>query len=399
MVTPPEQRPDPEARSDEGPAPVALPRVSLLVAMRNEQRHIEHCLESILAQDYPPELIETLVYDGRSTDASREIAERLIAGRPGWLVADNPGLVQSHGWNLGIERASGDIVGIVSAHAELAPDYVRQAVETLGRTGADLVGGPVHAHGVTYVGAAVAAATSSPFGVGNARAHYTDHEEEVDTVFQGLCLKEMYERIGSFDVEMVRNQDDELSYRLREHGGRIVCNPAIRSVYYNRGTVRTLARQYFNYGFWKVRVMQKLPRQMQGRQFVPASFVVALAGSAALAPLLHRRRRRVRRRGGLVRRREPCRVGRRGPPRGTALPADPPRRLRHPAPQLRHRVPRRAAPLVPPPPGSGGAAPHPGRASASLDVEVAGGSDSHTGKESPGARRTWSQCGCFCSES
>lgn len=255
-----------------------LPRVSLLVAMRNEQEHIEGCLRSILEQDYPQQLIETLVLDGRSTDASRQIAERLVAERSGWIVADNPGIAQSNGWNIGIERASGDVIGIVSAHAELASDYVSNAVETLRRTGADLVGGPVHAHGMTYLGRAVAIATSSPFGIGNVRA---PREVEVDTVFQGLCLKEMYERIGTFDEAMVRNQDDELSYRLREHGGRIVCNPAIQSRYYNRGTLRSLARQYASYGFWKARVMQRLPRQMQPRQFVPAVFVIALAGSAA----------------------------------------------------------------------------------------------------------------------
>lgn len=260
-------------------------RVTLLVAMRNEERFIERCLRSILDQDYPPELLETLVFDGRSTDRSRELAERLIEGRSGWLVADNPGIAQSHGWNLGIERAGGEVVGIVSAHAELAPDYVSRAVETLTRTGADLVGGPVHAQGLSYAGETIALATSSPFGVGNARAHYTSREEEVDTVFQGLCLREMYERIGVFDEEMVRNQDDELSYRLRASGGRIVCNPEIRSLYYNRTSLRSLARQYFHYGFWKVRVLQKLPRQMQARQFVPAAFVAGLVGTSGWALL------------------------------------------------------------------------------------------------------------------
>jgi glycosyltransferase involved in cell wall biosynthesis len=258
-----------------------LPRVSLLVAMRNEEQHIEGCLRSILEQDYPPELIEVLILDGCSTDNSRRLAERLVSGRSGWLVTDNPGVAQSNGWNIGIERATGDVIGIVSAHAELAPDYVSRAVETLRRTGADLVGGPVHALGVTYVGEAIAIATSSPFGIGNARAHYTTREVEVDTVFQGVCRKEMYERIGAFDEGMVRNQDDELSYRLRERGGRIVCNPAIRSSYYNRGTLRSLARQYASYGFWKVRVMQMLPRQMQLRQFVPAAFVLVLVGASA----------------------------------------------------------------------------------------------------------------------
>jgi succinoglycan biosynthesis protein ExoA len=274
----------PDAAQQGGETPSSarepMPRVSLLVAMRNEEKHIEGCLRSILEQDYPPQLIETIVLDGLSTDDSRRIAERLVAGRNGWLVAENPGIAQSHGWNIGIERATGEVIGIVSAHAELAPDYVSNAVETLQRTGADLVGGPVYAQGTSYVGEAIALATSSPFGIGNAPAHYTTSEIEVDTVFQGLCRKEMYERIGSFDEGMVRNQDDELSYRLREHGGRIVCNPAIRSHYFNRGTLRTLARQYAGYGFWKVRVMQRLPRQMQPRQFVPAAFVFTLAGAA-----------------------------------------------------------------------------------------------------------------------
>ena len=187
------------------------PSVTLLVAMRNEEGYIERCLASILGQDYPQELLETFVFDGRSTDNSRTIAERMLADRPGWVVADNPGIVQSNGWNLGIERASGAIIGIVSAHAEIAPDYVSQAVETLRRTGADLVGGPVRAESDSYVGQAISIATSSAFGVGNARAHYTDTEEEVDTVFQGLCWTEVYDRIGRFDLEMVRNQDDELA--------------------------------------------------------------------------------------------------------------------------------------------------------------------------------------------
>jgi len=261
----------------------ALPKVSLLVAMRNEAEHIEGCLQSILEQDYPAELLETLVFDGRSTDASLEIAHRMVANRAGWSVEDNPEIIQAAAWNLGITRATGDVVGIVSAHTELATDYVSQAVATLQRTGADLVGGPVRAYGSTYIGQAISIATSSPFGVGDARGHYTEREEEVDTVFQGVCRKEMYARIGGFDPEMVRNQDDELSYRLRRSGGRIVCNPAIRTRYHNRATLRSLARQYAHYGFWKVRVMQKLPRQMQPRQFVPAAFVAALCGSVAAA--------------------------------------------------------------------------------------------------------------------
>jgi len=260
------------------------PMVSLLVAMRNEERFIGKTLESIFAQDYPAARIEVRVYDGDSTDRSLQIAETLCASRQLASVSRNPRITQAAGWNLGIDQARGDIVSIVSAHCELAPDYVSTAVETLERTGADMVGGLMRAIGEGNVGEAVAMATGSPFGVGNARFHFTSVEEEVDTVYMGFCRRETYQRLR-FDEEMVRDQDDELSYRLLDEGGRIVCNPAIRSFYRNRSTFRSLWKQYYQYGYWKVRVMQKHHRQVRLRQLIPPAFAAALGGSALLAPV------------------------------------------------------------------------------------------------------------------
>jgi len=264
---------------------MAEPSVTLIVAMRNEERHIARCVESLLAQDYPADRLEVLFMDGRSTDRTRELVGERIAGRPGFAVVDNPGQIQSIAWNLGIERAHGELVGIVSGHSELAADYVTRVVETLARTGADLVGGPARAESETVVGDAIALAMSTPFGVGGAEFRYATEEREVDTVFMGVCKRSLYEAIGGFDAEMVRNQDDELSYRLLEHGGRIVCNPDIRSVYRNRATLRSLWKQYFDYGRWKVRVMQKHRAQMRPRHFVPPLFVATLGMSSLVPPV------------------------------------------------------------------------------------------------------------------
>lgn len=262
------------------------PLVTLIVAMRNEERHVARCVESLLAQDYPRDRLEVLFMDGRSNDRTREIVGERIAGRPLFALVDNPGVIQSIAWNLGIERAKGSLVGIVSGHSELASDYVSSAVETLQRTGADLVGGPARAESETVVGEAIALAMSTKFGVGGATFRYATEESVVDTVFMGVCRRELYERIGGFDAEMVRNQDDELSYRLLEQGGKIVCNPSIRSVYRNRATLRSLWKQYFDYGRWKVRVMQKHPAQMRARHFVPPAFVSSLGASALFPPAL-----------------------------------------------------------------------------------------------------------------
>ena len=98
-----------------------------------------------------------------------------------------------------------------------------------------------------------------------------------DTVAFPAFTRQTIDRTGEFDEELVRNQDDEYSYRLRRRGGRILLATDIRARYYSRSTLRSLWRQCFQYGFWKVRVLQKHPRQMRARQFVPVVFVTTLA--------------------------------------------------------------------------------------------------------------------------
>jgi glycosyltransferase involved in cell wall biosynthesis len=269
--------------------PAALPSVTLVVAMRNEGPSIERCLASIAAQDYPSDLIEVLVFDGESTDDSVAIARAFVDGRPGWEVRTNPRRFQAAAWNLGIAAASGEILGIVSGHAELGPGYVRAAVDALRRTGADMVGGPVRAIAEGPVGAAIAIATSTPFGVGGARHHYLTKPAEVDTVFMGVASRATWLRYP-FDEEFVRNQDDELSYRLLDDGGRIVCDPAIESTYRSRSTLRGLWHQYFGYGSWKVRVIQAHPHQARFRHLAPVTLVATLGGFALLGIVSRRAR-------------------------------------------------------------------------------------------------------------
>lgn len=261
-----------------------LPLVTIIMPVRQEAAFIRRSLGAVLAQDYPSDKLEILVADGRSTDGTREIVEGLVARHPHLRLIDNPGLIVPTGLNAALHQARGEIIMRVDGHTELAPSYVRECVAALRRSGADNVGGPVTAAGEGAFGEAVALATSTPFGVGNARHHYADREEWVDTVFMGAWSRSIFARIGLFDEEASRNEDDEFNYRLREHGGRIWLSPRIRSLYFPRSTAGALWRQYFQYGCWKVWVMQKHPRQMRPRQFVPAAFVVATASGVLLAP-------------------------------------------------------------------------------------------------------------------
>lgn len=260
----------------------AWPLVSVIIPMRNEATHIAACIEAVLAQEYPREALEVVLVDGDSDDGTAAIA-CAYAQRDGRVrVASNPRRIVPTAMNIGIRAAAGDIIARVDGHTRIAADYIRIGVETLRRTAAANVGGPMRPIGGGAFGDAVATAMSSRFGIG-AYFHFGTAERDVDTVYLGMWPRALFERVGLFDEELVRNQDDELNYRIRKAGGRVVLNPAMRSWYQNRRSFRLCARQFYQYGKWKVRVLQRHPRQMSWRHFVPPAFVAALSGLAAAA--------------------------------------------------------------------------------------------------------------------
>jgi len=260
-----------------------LPLVTVVMAIRNEEKFIERSLSAVLEQDYPTARYEVIVADGQSTDSTPEILRNLQTKYPFLTVVSNPGKIVSPGLNAAIRAARGEYIVRVDGHTIIERDYVRRCVEKLQTTGADNVGGKMNAISEGEFGQCVALATSSRFGVGGALFHYCDEERWVDTVYLGAWRRDLFARIGLFDEEQVRNQDDEFNYRLQEQDGRVLLSPAIKSIYYNRATPKKLFRQYFEYGYWKVRVMQKHPTQMRSRQFAPPAFVGALLVTACLA--------------------------------------------------------------------------------------------------------------------
>ena len=261
----------------------SFPIVSVVMPIRNEAGYIGGTLQAVLDQDYPADAMEVLVVDGMSTDHTREIVRDLQARHPNIRLIDNPSKIVPTGLNKAISGARGEIIIRVDGHTTIAPDYIRQCVEALQRTGADNVGGRMDAVGSTLFGKAVAAATSTPFGVGGSHFHYSNREEWVDSVYMGAWRREVFGKVGLFDEELVRDQDDEFNYRLRKHVGKILLTPRIKSVYTVRSQPKALWKQYYQYGYWKVRVFQKHPRQMSPRHFAPLILVLGLLVSALLA--------------------------------------------------------------------------------------------------------------------
>ena len=266
------------------PAQRELPFVSVVVPIRNEAAFIGRCLTSVLAQTYPPSRMEIVVVDGDSTDGTQEIVSGFRhRGLPLRLIR-NPKQIVPTGLNAGIAAARGEVIARVDGHCEIAPDYLERAVSHL-QSGVDAVGGPLETIGTTTVARAIATAMSSRFGVGDSAFRtLTDRTATVDTVAFPVYRRSVLDRLGPFDEELVRNQDDEYNYRLRKSGGRILLASDVRSRYYSRSSLKALVRQYFQYGYWKVRVLQKHPRQMRARQFIPPIFVGALAAGLLTAP-------------------------------------------------------------------------------------------------------------------
>lgn len=262
-----------------------LPFVTLIMPVCNEAAFIARSLNAVLAQDYPADCMEVIVADGMSTDNTQGIVGSLQRQRPVLRLIENSGRIVSTGLNAALRQARGEVIIRVDGHCEIAPDYVSLCIKHLFQDKVCGVGGPIETIGENFCARAIALAMSSGFGVGGAAFRTVkDRTMFVETVAFPAYTRQAIEKAGLFDEELVRNQDDEYNYRLRKLGCSILLSPDIRSRYYSRSSLTSLWRQYFQYGYWKVRVMQKHPRQMRSRQFIPPLFVAVMLTSLLMMP-------------------------------------------------------------------------------------------------------------------
>jgi succinoglycan biosynthesis protein ExoA len=268
------------------------PFVSIVIPVRNEAAFIGDLIDAVLRQDYPQDRVEVIVADGMSTDGTRQILTALQADRPRLVVLDNPGRIVPTGLNLAVARARGEVIVRIDGHAVIAPDFIRQNVALLAEhPEAWSVGGPIRHAATTTFGKAVAIAMSHPLGVGNALHRYPEYEGYTEGAQFPAIRRWVFDRIGAFDERLVRNQDDEFNYRIRRAGGKVYVSPRVRYAYFVRGRIGQLFKQYFQYGFWRIPVIEKHGRPTTLRQMVPtllhgAFLLLALAGLWWRQPVL-----------------------------------------------------------------------------------------------------------------
>ncbi len=258
------------------------PRVVVVMPVINEERHLRDSVLRLLEQDYPGPL-DIVIAVGPSRDATQAIAEQISIEHANVHVVENPSGKTPTGLNAAITFMDSDIVVRVDGHAMVSSDYVRTGVETLVSTGADNVGGIMDAEGSTPTESAIAAAMKSAFGVGGAAFHIGGEAGPALTVYLGCFQRSALDRVGGYDETMVRAQDWEMNYRIRQSGGQVWFTPMMRVSYRPRPTLRALARQYHDYGRWRREVARRHPDTVSLRYLAAPVTVVGVGAGVVLA--------------------------------------------------------------------------------------------------------------------
>ncbi len=261
-------------------------KVSVIVPVLNEEKYIKGCLESILNQDYPKSSLEVLFIDGISGDKTVDIINEYTEKYDFIKLLTNEKKIIPCALNIGVKNATGKYIVRMDAHASYEKDYVSKCIEYLKSKKCANVGGTTVVKGKSFIQKIIAAAYNSPFALGGSNHYDENYEGYTDTVAWGAFEREYLLKIGLYDENLPRSEDDELNFRITEHGDKIFVTPSIKSVYYPRDTFSALFSQYFGYGKWKVAVIKKHHRPSRIAHLVPMLFAAFLILGSILSLIL-----------------------------------------------------------------------------------------------------------------
>ncbi len=251
--------------------------VSVVMPVYNEEKYIDKCIQSLLLQDYSRENMEWIFVDGNSKDRTVEILKDYSEKFPNLIrIYSNPNKIVPYAMNIGIAEAKGKYIVRLDAHADYAIDYISKCVYYLDNTDAENVGGVAETKSHGIIGNAIAKMLSSKFGVGNSQFRTNGKSGYVDTVPFGAFKREVFSKYGGYDERLVRNQDNEMNYRIRKNGGKIYLAKDIHLSYYCRDTIQSICQMARKNGEWNIITMKLCPGSMGLRHFIPLSFVVSI---------------------------------------------------------------------------------------------------------------------------
>jgi len=256
------------------------PLISVIIPCYNEQATIRKLLDSLRSQTYPLSRMEVVISDGFSTDRTREVIADFQKEHTDLSVrvVENKAKTIPSGVNQAIRESRGEIIIRLDAHSMPIPEYVERCVEAHQTGKGDNVGGvwDIQPGADTWIAESISYAAAHPLGVGDAMYRLNAKPGAVDTVPFGSFRRSLIQKIGAFDETLLANEDYEFNTRVREAAGVVWLDPAIRSVYFSRSTLKRLSEQYWRYGFWKLKMLRRYPHTLRWRQALPPVFVFIL---------------------------------------------------------------------------------------------------------------------------
>ncbi|MBO8130749.1 MAG: glycosyltransferase family 2 protein [Candidatus Marinimicrobia bacterium] len=265
-----------------------FPLISIVIAIRNEEKYIKKCLESCYNQTLSKRLYEILIIDGMSNDSTLSIVNNFVEKHKNLRIKilSNTKKIQAVGWNIGIKNAKGKYIILLSGHAYLTIDYLEKCLMFHAKYDAPCIGGVVKLVGEDNKSKSIGAAFNSIIGSGNAKYWCGTKIEYVETLLFGMYKKEVIEEVGYIDENLVRGEDWELNYKIVKKFGKMLLIPEIKSFLYAKSNFKNLFKRQFIAGLWKPYIFKKHPKSILFRHLLPPIFTFATFLSIIISIIL-----------------------------------------------------------------------------------------------------------------
>ncbi len=261
---------------------------SIGVIAYNEENNLPRLLEDLHAQTYEHKLTEIILVDSNSTDSTKKIMEAFYNKYKeeyySVQILDNPKKIQAVGWNVAIANFRGDTLTRIDAHSHIPEDFMEKNVKNIFK-GEYVSGGkrPCINENDSLWEKTLLQVENSLFGSGINKSRHSDTKQYVKTMFHATYRREVLDKVGYFNEKLLRTEDNEFHYRIKEAGYQLFYDPEIVSYQYCRSSLQKMIKQKFGNGYWIAITLKCCPKCLSLFYFVPVTFLLAIIVTTMMA--------------------------------------------------------------------------------------------------------------------